>query len=210
MINISRRNLLLGISLLGFAPLTALPAIAADKVDLSDILTPPDEGDMTMGKDDAKVTMVEYASASCPHCAAFYKDVFPKIKADYIDTGKIRFIFREFPHNQQALAAFMLARCSPKEKYFPLMDVFFSTQETWVPNAHDGLLNIMKQAGMSQADFDACLKNEKIAKAILAVRDKASNKYGVDGIPTIFINGQVFHGEATYDDIKKVIDPLLN
>ena len=210
MINISRRNLLLGAAVLGFAPLATLPAFAADKVDLSDILTPPESGDMTMGKDDVKVTMVEYASASCPHCAAFYKDVFPKIKADYIDTGKIKFIFREFPHNQPALAAFMLARCSPKEKYFPLMDVFFTTQDAWVPKAHDGLLNIMKQTGMSETDFEACLKNEAVAKNILAVRDKASTKYGVDGIPTIFINGQVFHGEASYDDLKKAIDPLLN
>jgi len=209
MINITRRNLLLGAAILGFAPLNTLSAFAADKVDLSDLLTPEDN-DMTMGKDDAKVTVVEYASASCPHCAAFYKDVFPKIKADYIDTGKIKFIFREFPHNQQALAAFMLARCSPKEKYFPLIDVFFKTQEAWVPNAHDGLLNIMKQSGMSEADFDACLKNQDVAKGILATRDKASTKYGVDGIPTIFINGKVFTGEASYDDLKKTIDPLLN
>jgi protein-disulfide isomerase len=209
MINITRRNLLLGATLLGFAPLTTLPAFAADKVDLSDLLTPEDN-DMTMGKDDAKVTLVEYASASCPHCAAFYKDVFPKIKADYIDTGKIKFIFREFPHNQQALAAFMLARCSPKEKYFPLIDVFFKTQEAWVPNAHDGLLNIMKQTGMSEADFDACLKNQDVAKGIIATREKAATKYGVDGIPTIFINGKVFTGEASYDDLKKAIDPLLN
>lgn len=209
MINITRRNLLLGAALLGFAPLTTLRAFAADKVDLSDLLTPQDN-DMTMGKDDAKVSVVEYASASCPHCAAFYKDVFPKIKADYIDTGKIKFIFREFPHNQQALAAFMLARCSPKEKYFPLIDVFFKTQEAWVPNAHDGLLNIMKQSGMSEADFDACLKNETIAKGIIATRETASTKYGVDGIPTIFINGKVFTGEASYDDLKKTIDPLLN
>jgi len=209
MINISRRNLLLGAAVIGFAPLTTLPAFAADKVDLSDLLTPEDN-DMTMGKDDAKVTVVEYASASCPHCAAFYKDVFPKIKADYIDTGKIKFLFREFPHNQQALAAFMLARCSPKEKYFPLIDVFFKTQEAWVPNAHDGLLNIMKQSGMSEADFDACLKNQDVAKGIIATREKASTKYGVDGIPTIFINGKVFTGEASYDDLKKTIDPLLN
>ena len=204
MINISRRNLLLGAALISAAP----PAFAASTIDLSDVATPQD-GDMTLGKDDAKVTLVEYASASCPHCAAFYNDVFPKIKADYIDTGKIKFIFREFPHNQQALAAFMLARCSPKEKYFPLIDVFFKTQETWVPNAKEGLANIAKQSGMSQADFDACLKNEAIAKSIIAVREKASTKYGVDGIPTFFLNGQTFHGETTYDDLKKAIDPLL-
>jgi protein-disulfide isomerase len=204
MIALSRRNLLLGASLAAFAT----PAKAAS-VDLSDLLTPPEGGDFTMGKDDAKVTLVEYASASCPHCAAFAKDVFPKIKADYVDTGKIRFIFREFPHNQPALAAFMLARCMPKEKYFPLIDVFFNTQETWVPNPKEGLANIMKQAGMTQADFDACVKNETVANAVLAVRQKAADKYGVESIPTLFVNGKVFHGEASYDDLKKAIDPLL-
>lgn len=205
MINLSRRNLLLGAALIALAP----PALAAAKPDLSDVASAQD-GDMTMGKDDAKVTLVEYASASCPHCAAFYKDVFPKLKADYIDTGKIRFIFREFPHNQQALAAFMLARCSPKEKYFPLIDVFLTTQETWVPNAQVGLANIAKQTGMSQVDFDACLKNQSVATAILAVREKATTKYGVDSIPTFFLNGQAYRGETSYDDLKKAIDPLLN
>ena len=205
MINLSRRNLLLGAALIALAP----PALAAAKLDLSDVASAQD-GDMTMGKDDAKVTLVEYASASCPHCAAFYKDVFSKLQTDYIDTGKIRFIFREFPHNQQALAAFMLARCSAKEKYFPLIDVFFKTQETWVPNAQVGLANIAKQTGMSQVDFDACLKNQSVATAILAVREKATTKYGVDSIPTFFLDGKAYHGETTYDDLKKAIDPLLN
>ena len=205
MIKLSRRNLLLGAAVIAVAS----PALAAPAPDLSDLLTPPEGGDMTMGQDDAKVTLVEYASASCPHCAAFAKDVFPKIKTDYVDTGKVKFIFREFPHNQQALAAFMLARCLPKEKYFPLIDVFFATQDKWVPDAKEGLGNIAKQAGMSQADFDACLKNESVANSILAVREKATTKYGVDSIPTLFLNGKVFHGETTYDDLKKAIDPLL-
>ena len=206
---ITRRHLLQGATslalLASFAPL----ALAAGKVDLSDILTPPDEGDMTMGKDDAKVTLVEYASASCPHCAAFYKDVFPKLKSDYIDNGKIKFIFREFPHNQAALAAFMVARSMPKEKYFPLVDIFFTTQDTWLKDPKAGLLNIAKQAGMSEADFEASLKNETVANGILAVREKAATKYGVDGIPTLFLNGQAFHDETTFDDLKKAIDPLL-
>ena len=101
-------------------------------------MQPPAEGDMTMGPDTAKVTVIEYASASCPHCAAFYKDVFPTLKTEYIDTGKIHFIFREFPHNDAALAAFMVARCAPKEKYFPLIDMFFTTQDDWLQNPLDG------------------------------------------------------------------------
>ena len=219
MIQISRRQLMLGLSAASLTAFSfALPAFAQETkvdgasgtVDLSDLLTPPEEGDISLGPDDAKVTIVEYASASCPHCAAFYKDDFAKLKADYIDTGKVRFIFREFPHNDQALAAFMVARCSPKEKYWPLIDVFFKTQETWVPNAYEGLKNIAQQTGMSATDFDACLKNEKVAKAILDVREKAAKKYGVDGIPYIFINGKkAFTGEASYDDLKAAIDALL-
>ncbi len=209
MINTSRRSLMIGaasLSLFAFAPALAQEA---KTVDLTDLLTPPEEGDMIEGQDTAKVTVVEYASASCPHCAAFYNDVYLKLKTDYIDTGKVRFVFREFPHNDQGMAAFMVARCSPKEKYFPLIDIFFKTQEKWVPDAFNQLKDIAKQTGMSEADFDACLKNEKIAKGIWDVRDKADKKYGVTGIPTIFVNGKAFDGERTFDAMKAVIDPLL-
>ena len=208
MIQLSRRALFLGTAAFAFAT-AARADDAPAKVDLSDLLTAPEEGEMEMGPADAKVTIVEYGSASCPHCAAFYKDVFLKLKPDYIDTNKVRFIFREFPHNDQGLAAFMVARCAPKEKYFPLLDVFFTTQQTWVPDAFNGLKNIAQQAGMSAADFDACLKNEKVAKAILDVREKGSKKYGVTGIPYIFVNGKTLEGEQTYDSFKAIIDPML-
>ena len=209
MINTSRRSLMLGAAALSLFGSASAWAEEAKTIDLTDLLTPPEEGDMIEGQDTAKVTIVEYASASCPHCAAFYNDVYVKLKTDYIDTGKVRFVFREFPHNDQGMAAFMVARCSPKEKYFPLVDIFFKTQEKWVPDAFNQLKDIAKQTGMSEADFDACLKNEKIAKGIWDVRDKADKKYGVTGIPTIFVNGKAFEGERTYDAMKAVIDPLL-
>lgn len=208
MINTTRRTLMLSSVALAFANLGAL-AEDAKTVDLTDLLTPPAEGDMTMGPDTAKVTIVEYASASCPHCAAFNNEQFGKLKLDYIDTGKVKFIFREFPHNDQAMAAFMVARCSPKEKYFPLIDIFFKTQQKWVPDAFVQLKDIAKQTGMAEADFEACLKNEKVAKAIFEVRDKADKSYGVTGIPTFFINGKTYDGERTYDAMKAFIDPLL-
>ena len=208
MIHTSRRTLLLSAAAVAFAPLAAF-AQETKKIDLTDLMTPPVEGDMSVGVDTAKVTIVEYASASCPHCAAFYNDVFGKIKTDYIDTGKVKFIFREFPHNDQAMAAFMLARCSPKEKYFPLIDIFFKTQPKWVPDAYNQLKAIAKQTGMTEVDFEACLKNEKVAKAIFDVRDKADKSYGVTGIPTFFINGKSFDGERSYDAMKAILDPLL-
>ncbi len=208
MIHTSRRNLLLGSA--AIIALAGPSAFAEEtKIDLSDLLVPPDEGDMTMGVDTAKVTVIEYASASCPHCAAFNNDVFGKFKTDYIDTGKVKFIFREYPHNNQAWAAFMVARCAPKEKYFPLMDIYFKTQQKWVPDAYNQLKEIAKQAGMSEVDFEACLKNEKVAKAVDDVRSKAASKYGVTGIPTFFINGKMLDGEKSYDVLKAAIDPLL-
>ena len=208
MIYTSRRNLMIGAAAMALA--AATPAFADEKkVDLADLLTAPKEGDMALGPDTAKVTIIEYASASCPHCAAFYNDVFVKFRKDYIDTGKVKFIFREFPHNDQAMGAFMLARCSAKEKYFPLIDIFFTTQQKWVPDAYNQLKDIAKQTGMSAEDFDKCLKNVDEAKGIMEVRDKADKTYGVTGIPTIFINGKLWDGERTIDSLTKYVDPLL-
>jgi protein-disulfide isomerase len=205
--HIDRRTLIRGaIALAGTATVAGAALADADAAKLAE---PSAIGDMTMGPDNAKVTVIEYASASCPHCANFYKTTFPELKKQYIDTGKIRFIFREFPHNDPALAAFMLARCAPKDKYFPLIDTFFTTQESWLQSPAEGLFKIAQLAGFTKASFDACLKNEDVAKGIIAVRDKAENEFGVTGIPTFFINGKVLNGETTIDQFKGIIDPLL-
>lgn len=180
-------------------------AVVVDKVALN---TPPAMGDMSMGKDDAKVVVIEYASASCPHCADFATTQFGKFKADFIDTGKVKFIFREFPHNDAALGAFMIARCAPKEKYFPLIDVFFKTQKDWVPNPLEGLKKIALQSGFTEESFNACLNNKDVAKAIFEVREKADG-FGVQGIPTFFINGDHYKGDYTVEGLKAAIDPLL-
>jgi protein-disulfide isomerase len=163
---------------------------------------------MALGPDDAKVTVIEYASATCPHCAAFHKDTFGKLKAEYIDTNKIRFVFREFPLNDAAMAAFMIARAAPKEAYFPLMDIYFNTLETWAANPAEGLFNIAKQAGFTREKFDATLKDEALAKKILAIKD-VGEEFGVQGTPTFFINGELFDGERTIEAFRAEIDPLL-
>lgn len=204
---LDRRQLILGAATL--AATTGFASTGQAAVDIAALHTPPAEGDMAMGPETAKVTVVEYASASCPHCANFYKTTFPELKKDYIDTGKIRFIFREFPHNQPALAAFMLARCAPKEKYFPLVDMFFTEQDTWLQAPLEGLQKIAQLAGFTKESFDACLKNEAVAKGIIAVRDQAEKDFGVDSIPTFFINGELLKGETTIDEFRKKIDPLL-
>ena len=204
---ITRRTLLkAGAAALSLA---AVSSAAFAAVDMAELLKPPSLGDMALGADEgAKVTLVEYASATCPHCAAFHKDVWPKLKADYIDTKKIRFIFREFPLNDPALAAFMIARAAPKESYFPLIDVFFDTLQTWAQDPAAGLLNIAKQAGFTQEKFDATLKDEKLAKGIMDIRD-GGVKFGVKGTPSFFLNGKNLEGEQTYDNLKAEIDKLL-
>jgi len=204
---LDRRQLILGATTLAVTTRFASTGHAA--VDLAALYAAPAEGDMTMGPETAKVTVVEYASASCPHCANFYKTTFPDLKKDYIDTGKIRFIFREFPHNQPALAAFMVARCAPKEKYFPLIDMFFTQQDSWLEAPLEGLRKIAQLAGFTKESFDACLKNEAVAKGILAVRDQAEKDFGVDSIPTFFVNGELFKGETSIEEFRKKIDPLL-
>ena len=205
MIKLNKRDVIFGsVALAGLA----LGAPQSFAVDLTGLNDPPAFGEMTMGPDTAKVTVIEYASATCPHCAAFYNDTFGALKKEYIDTGKIRFVFREYPHQDAATAAFMLARCAPKEKYFPLIDVFFTTQPEWTQNPLAGLNKIAQQAGFTKESFEACMKNETVAKDILAVRKKAEG-FGVTGIPTFFVNGERFEGETTIEAFRAKIDPLL-
>jgi protein-disulfide isomerase len=202
---ISRRQLLLAGTAFAVLALAA-PAFA---VDVAELNKPPALGDMALGAPEgAKVTIIEYASATCPHCAAFHKDVFKKLKAEYIDTNKIRFVFREFPLNDAALAAFMIARAAPKESYFPLIDIFFETLDTWAKNPAEGLLNIAKQAGFTQEKFTATLKDEALAKGIIAIHEDGT-RFGVKGTPTFFINGTIFEGDRTFEAFKAAIDPLL-
>jgi protein-disulfide isomerase len=202
----NRRNLLAAsaaLALLLFAP-ALVPALAQN---LSKLNEPPKHGEMAQGPETAKVTIIEYASSSCPHCAAFFKDVYTPLKKDYIDTGRVRFILREFPHNDLGMAGFMLARCAPKDKYFPIVDVLFSTQDKWMADPLKELKNIALQAGFTEETFNACLKNEAVAKDIYAERQRAET-FGVESIPTVFINGEKFEGR-TYDLVKAKIDPLL-
>jgi protein-disulfide isomerase len=140
---------------------------------------------------------------------AFAVDMKALNEAPAYGEMSIKFVFREFPHNDAALAAFMVARCAPKEKYFPLMDVLFATQEDWLKDPLAGLTKISQQAGMTKEQFDACLKNEAVAKQILEVRKKAET-LGVTSIPSFFINGELLKGESSIEEMKKAIDPLLS
>ena len=205
MTQITRRHLILA----GTAAAALAAAGPAFALDVAELNKPPELGEMALGAPEpAKVTIIEYASATCPHCAAFHNDVYGKLKTEYIDTNKIRFVFREYPLNDAALAAFMIARAAPKESYFPLIDIYFETLNTWAQNPAQGLLNIAKQAGFSEEKFNATLKDENLARGIMAIRD-AGTKFGVQGTPTFFVNGELYEGERTFDAFKALIDPLL-
>ncbi len=180
-------------------------------VDMAKLLQPGKLKDMSYGKADAPVTIVEYASLTCPHCADFAINTFPKIKEKYIDTGKVRLIFREFPFDPRATAAFMLARCAPEDRYFPMVEVFFKQQEEWA-TASDGeaaLLQIAKLAGFTQESFKACLTNQKLLDDVRASTERASKDFGVNATPTFFINGKKYAGALSVDEMSGIIDKLL-
>lgn len=206
---LNRRDILFSAAagaMLAASPLALAPA-RAQEVDLSDLNQAPELGEMVLGEADAPVTIIEYASATCPHCANFHSGAFPQLKSEFIDTGKVRFIFREFPFDDLALAAFMLARCAPADKYFAMLDILFEQQATWTRNNPKGeLFKIAKLAGFTEESFEACLKNEDIAKGILAIREKAAKSYGVDSTPTFFINGEELKGNADIETFRKKIE----
>ncbi|MEM7461419.1 MAG: DsbA family protein [Pseudomonadota bacterium] len=167
--------------------------------------------DMVMGDVDAPVTIVEYASMTCPHCATFHNDTLPGLKEKYIDTGKVKMILREFPFDPRAAAAFMLARCAPADSYYPLIDVLFKQQSNWsrAKDARGPLLQISKLAGFTQESFEACLKNQPLLDKVQQVRQKAERDYGVSSTPTFFINGEKVSGALSVEEMSKIIDKYL-
>lgn len=200
---------------LGLSAVPALtePAQAQAAVSETELMAPNALPDMALGDAKAPVTIIEYASMTCPHCATFTEKSFPDIKKKYIDTGKVRFIFREFPLDNLAAAVFMLARCNAEtnsEKYFAYIDTLFRQQRTWaVEKPLEPLLTISKQAGFTQETFNACLSNQKVLDGIEAVRQRAVDKFKVQSTPSFFINGKLYTGALSVDEMSKIIDPLL-
>jgi len=214
---ITRRAFTAALSLTGLAALAGLSpfGLISDALadSTADVAQPQPLPDMALGPADAAVTVTEYASMTCPHCAAFNNDVFPKIKAAYIDTNKIRYIFREFPLDQKAVAGSMLSRCIASDdagKYFAVTDLLFKQQNDWVINNTTATLSrIGKQAGLGQQQFESCLKDQALLDKILAERKYASDVLKVDSTPTFFINGEKLKGEHAFEDFDKRIKELL-
>jgi len=202
----NRRQLLTGAAGIAAAALAGLNAARAQT-------KLPDAGplgDVWLGSPDAKVSIVEYASMTCSHCAHFHQATWPELKKKYIDTGKARFVLREFPLDPLATAGFMLARCNGNDKFYPMTDLLFAQQRNWAftDKPVDALATLVKQAGFTQESFEACLKRQDIYDAVTVVKDGGA-KVGVDSTPTFFINGQKRSGALTIAEFDKILEPLL-
>lgn len=179
-------------------------------------------GDMFLGQANAPVTLIEYASTTCPHCAHFHETVFPGLKTKYVDAGKLKFVFREFPTPPEAIAVaeFQLARCAGKDKYFSMLDTFFKEQRNIMmaaqspTGAKPALVAIARQAGMSQEQFDSCIADTKTQQAILDGAKAGMEEFKITGTPTLILDGEVMNGEShpdayNLDGLSKLIDAKL-
>lgn len=206
------RSLGLGAVAAAFLALTILPTVGQDSAKPDASAKAGSEAplpEMALGSENAPVTIVEYSSLSCPHCAAFHKDVLPKLKAEYIDKGKVRYIVREFPLNEAALAGAVVARCLDPSRFFPFIETLFAHQDQWAfkEDVQTPLKQFAKQAGMPEEEFNKCLDNEALQKKILAVREKGS-KEGVNATPTLFVNGKKMNG-LTFEALVEAMKPYL-
>ena len=189
-----------------FAALAGLPGLAAAQ-------STPKVAEMSMGDPNAPVTLVEYGMFTCPHCAAFAEEVLPKIKENYIDTGKVRLVFREVYFNKPALWAAMIARCAPADRYFGIVDVLFSTQQSWAGESDEQALlgklyGIGRQAGLSNAEMDACMQDRAMAEALVAEYQKNAAADGVEATPTFLINGKK-EGNMSFEEFQAKLDAAL-
>jgi protein-disulfide isomerase len=173
----------------------------------AELMAPGPLGEQVMGKATAPVTVIEYVSLTCPHCANFQKNLFPRLKKEFIDTGKVRYIVREFPIGRTAGTAAIVNRCAPEEKYFFLLDQFLARQPEWVSEEvrPDAIYSVAKASGMSRETFDKCLSNQVIIDGLTGVKQRG-RQFNVIGTPTFFINGRKAQGEVTFEQIKGMIE----
>jgi protein-disulfide isomerase len=209
---INRRHLLEAGALLGLSG--ALPAFAQvsnETYAAADLAEAGPLGDKVLGNAQAPVTCYEYASLTCGHCASFHADGFKVLKEKYIDTGKVKYILRDFPLDPLAAAGFMLAHCAGEGKYYPMVDLLFAQQPAWTRTDKpvDALMALTKQAGFTQESFEACLKNQSIYDGVNAVRQRGTDKFKVSSTPTFFFNGRKVTGALSGKDLEGIIEPLL-
>lgn len=168
--------------------------------------------DRVMGNPAATVTIIEYASFTCPHCATFHTETLPQLKKEYLDGGKVKLIFRDFPFDEPALRASMMARCMPPERYFPMVETLFKTQNQWArdKDATAALARLGKLAGMSDADFKTCMGNEALMNGVLKSRVDGEKQHGVQSTPSFIINDEnKLSGAQPLSEFDRIIKPLL-
>jgi protein-disulfide isomerase len=207
--SLSRRVLLcLAVFALGVAAAAAAPK-PERSVDMAEVLKPGPLPELSLGNPEG-VPVVEYGSLTCPHCAAWSKEVFPKLKAQYIDTGKVRYIFREFSRNPLDVAAFVLARCVGDDKALATIDLLFAQQDKWVvDNPLEPLLAAIKPTGLGREKAMACLNDQSKADAMEKIEKTATQVVGVQGTPTFVIGGKVYAGEIAMTDLDAILKPLV-
>ena len=193
------------------APIASAQAPLEPDVNVEALMKAGELPDIVMGKEDAPYTIVEYSSMTCPHCANFHVNVLPEVKKKYIDTGIAKYIIREFPFDNVAAAAFMLARCVDQAKYFDFVDLLYINQEEWAFGGDPlpGLQKFAKQAGFTEARFNECLRDEKVLKHVEWVRNRGHGEFGVRATPTFFINGKRLDSNAisAFDEILSSATP---
>ncbi len=170
------------------------------------------ETDVAVGSEDAPVTIIEYASMTCGHCATFHNETYPQLKEKYIETGKVRYILREFPLDQFAAAAFVTAHCIGEGNYYAAIDLLFEEQNTWIAarpeNRKDALAAIARKAGVGRAQFDSCLEDESLYERVKTVQE-SGRELGIRSTPTFFVNGEKYSGALPFERFEEILTPLL-
>ena len=208
--NVRRRRAF--IALLLFASLAVPAAALAQGAVAAAVAKPVSLPDIAIGSEDAPITITEYSSMSCPHCAAFAQNVFPMLRSNYIDTGKVRFVFREFPLDIKAAAASILARCIGKgdsEKYLGAVEMLFKLQDQLMARTKDTLLYVGKQHGMSEEDVKTCEEDQAQFDKLNADQQYAVREVRVAATPTFFVNGMRLQGSMSFEELEERIKPLL-
>ena len=198
-----------------FAAATLLPTLApaADSgpgaSDAASLLA-ISKDDRILGSPTAPITIVEYASLTCPHCAHFTDEVLPELKKKWIDTGKVKLVLRDFPLDDEAVHASMIARCAPHDRFYAFIDTFFSDQANWAaaPDYRAALSRLAELGGMSKNEVDSCLKDATLENKVISSRLVAANQLGVNATPTFFVNGTKFSGAPTVEEFDKLLSGL--
>ena len=191
---------------------TNLAPLSLFAIDLSALKI--SENDFVIGDEDAPVTIIEYASMSCSHCANFHKNTLPDLKTEYIDTGKVRMIFRDFPFNYPALLGSMMMRCIPNEVRYDYMNVLYQLQSKWVNRdptvTKKELYKIMQSGGMTKDEFDSCYSNLDIENEILEAVMAAQNDFNIRSTPSFIVNGNLVEGNKNTKEFRQIIDKILS